>query len=106
MVLLRIIRTHLAEKVIVMNRDEYYKVQSEVKNMFERANNYNQKNSARRFMPMTEYKNNKLIEYGLYDYQTKKYVLFDIYSLRQKENLEEFNQFINDMVNVPLTLNK
>lgn len=85
-----------------MDRKEYNEVQSSVKSLFSRANAYNDANSVRRFYRMAQHKDGKLVEYGLYDYQTKKHVLFDIYSREQSENLAEFEQFLNDMEKIPV----
>ena len=65
--------------------------------IFSQADEANKK-GGKRFYAMTETKNHKLIEYGLYDYFTKKYVLFDCYSRDVEKHLQEMETFIKSHV--------
>lgn len=84
-----------------MKGSEYSNIRGAVVRMSNEAEEYNSKNSVRRFYPMTHFEDNKMIEYGLYDYQTKKYVLFNIYSLDQIEQLQEMEKFFTDAKKIP-----
>ena len=61
--------------------DEAYKVNGKIKD--------------RRFYPMTENRNNRLYEFGVYDYKTKKYVLECIHSPDAEKALKEIKSLIN-----------
>jgi len=72
-----------------------------VAEIFSQADEVNKK-SGKRFYTMTEIEGHKLVEYGIYDYFTKKYVLFDCYSRDIEKHLTEMESFIN----TPLTRSK
>lgn len=62
--------------------------------IFSQADEINKRSGGRRFYSLTETKGHKLIEYGLYDYFRKKYVLFDCYSRDIEEHLKDMENFI------------
>lgn len=68
--------------------------QKQIFSILERADNQNSQNSNKRFWPITQFKNGKLIEYGVYDYKTKKYLLYTTYSLNIEEEIKELENFI------------
>jgi hypothetical protein len=69
-------------------------LQKQIFSILERADNQNSQNSMKRFWPMTQFKNGKLIEYGVYDYKTKKYLLFTTYSLNIEDEIKQLETFI------------
>ena len=93
-IIYKLFKSHIGIK---MSYAEHVALRKNVMSVFTRANNYNAKNSVKRFYSMAEYKNGKLIEYGIYDYQTKKYVLHDIYTVNQTDNVTEMDDFITRM---------
>lgn len=46
-----------------------------------------------RFIPITHLEGTKLVEYGMYDYETKKYCLHNCYSNTIENDLRELEQF-------------
>jgi hypothetical protein len=69
-------------------------LQKQIFGILQRADNQNSQNSIKRFWPMTNFKNGKLIEYGVYDYKTKKYILFTTYSLNIENEIKQLEDFI------------
>ena len=60
------------------------------------AEEYNHFNKMKRFIPMTQYKEGSDVctEVGIYDYKTKKYVLFDV----RAHNALELSRELTEMV--------
>jgi hypothetical protein len=84
-----------------MTRLDYITIRKTVEKLFSEADAYNSAN-VRRFFPMLGHKDGKMVEFGMYDYQTKKYVLFDIYSLDQQAQLREFEEFFESSKAIPV----
>ena len=84
-----------------MNYAEYNRIRTQVLEYFNTGNEYNSDNSVRRFYPMIRYNDGKMVSYGMYDYQTKKYVLFDIYAQDQNSQLNEFKEFLATNTAIP-----
>ena len=54
----------------------------------------NIKNKNRRFLPMSHVRHNKLQEFGLYDYVTKRYTLGSIHSGKAQTILKEMREML------------
>jgi len=54
----------------------------------------NARTKDKRFYPMTDGRNGKLIDFGMYDYTTKRYVLSNIHAANAKSALVEIEKMI------------
>ena len=63
---------------------------------------YNSTHSCKRFYPITTNRHGKLIEYGVYDYQTKKYVLHNSKARTLSSDLIEFEKFVEVVAQIGL----
>ena len=54
----------------------------------------NIQNKNRRFLPMSHVRHNKLQEFGLYDYVTKRYTLGSIHSGKAQTILKEMREML------------
>lgn len=71
-----------------------YLLRQKVSDIFFKIDRDNEKfRNHKRYQTMTTYNGGKLIEYGVYDYKTKKYVLHNCYSLHADRNLQEIEEF-------------
>lgn len=60
----------------------------------DKAEKTNAKNKTKRFLPMTESRNGKLFEFGMYDGERKRYVLSNIYASDAAERLAEIEKML------------
>jgi len=58
------------------------------------AKSKNIQNKNRRFLPMSHVRHNKLQEFGLYDYVTKRYTLGSIHSGKAQTILKEMREML------------
>ncbi len=63
--------------------------------LIDQANKVNAKNKEKRFYAMSESRNGKLVDFGMYDYTTKKYVLSNVFSTDAMARLAEIERMIN-----------
>lgn len=70
----------------------------EIKNaaykLFERVDSLNRKARYKKFHTFSTFKENRLFEYGVYNYESKKYVLFFAHSLDPRSDLTELEKFL------------
>jgi len=59
------------------------------------ANKANRKFKDRRFIPMSQDRNNRLHEFGMYDYEKKRYVLDNVHSSKAEAALKEIRRMIS-----------
>ena len=59
-----------------------------------RKRNSKTKHGLKRFYPMSQNQGTKLVEYGAYDYESKKFMLFDCYSQTSEKDLRELENFV------------
>jgi len=63
--------------------------------LIDQANKVNARNKEKRFYAMSESRNGKLVDFGMYDYTTKKYVLSNVFSADATARLAEIERMIN-----------
>jgi hypothetical protein len=63
--------------------------------LVDRANHINSKAKEKRFYAMSEGYNGKLADFGMYDYNTKKYVLSNVFATDAPDRLAEIERMLN-----------
>lgn len=75
-----------------MNRNE---ITVKFAELVDRMESLNKRVSGKWLWPMQSYRNNRLSEFGVYDYSTKRYVLCDANDRDVVVRLNEVNQLIS-----------
>ena len=76
-----------------MNRNE---VMVKFSDLSDQAEQLNSKTKTRRFYPMTNTRAGKVIEFGMYDGKTKRYVLCETNSQNAVERLNEIETMLKN----------
>lgn len=63
--------------------------------LIDQANKVNARIKEKRFYAMSESRNGKLVDFGMYDYSTKKYILSNVFSSDAIARLTEIERMIN-----------
>lgn len=73
---------------------KYEEIRAKVNEVFRRIDDVNRKAGFKKFYPFSSYRSNRLFEYGIYNYESKKYVHFYSQSLDPVRDMKEFESFI------------